>query len=142
MDRGVCRLQFMGSQRVGHNIATKTNNNSCKKLKCTWKLSYSFLNPGVLSLYQSAGLIFWNNLEMIMFLSRHLKCTKRQRQSTRSVVSDSLRPCGLQPTRLLHPWDSPGKSSGVGCHFLLQEIFPTQGSKPGSPALQADALPY
>ena len=37
-----------------------------------------------------------------------------------SVVSDSLRPHGLQPTRLLHPWDFPGKSAGVGCHCLLQ----------------------
>ena len=36
-----------------------------------------------------------------------------------SVVSDSLRPHGLQPTRLLHPWDFPGKSTGVGCHRLL-----------------------
>ena len=44
-----------------------------------------------------------------------------------SVVSDSSRPHGLQPTRLLHPWDFPGKNTGVGCHFLLQEIFPTQG---------------
>ena len=33
--------------------------------------------------------------------------------------------------RLLHPWDFLGKSSGVGCHFLLQGIFPTQGSNPG-----------
>ena len=39
---------------------------------------------------------------------------------SRSVVSESLRPHGLQPTRLLHPWDSPGKSAGVGCHCLLQ----------------------
>ena len=38
-----------------------------------------------------------------------------------SVVSDSLRPHGLQPTRLLHPWDFPGKSTGVVCHCLLQE---------------------
>ena len=36
-----------------------------------------------------------------------------------SVVSDSLRPHGLQPTRLLHPWDFPGKSTGVGCCCLL-----------------------
>ena len=48
-----------------------------------------------------------------------------------SVMSDSLRPHGLQPTRLLCPWDSPGKSTGVGCHILLQGIFPTQGSNPG-----------
>ena len=37
-----------------------------------------------------------------------------------SVVSDSVRPHGLQPTRLLRPWDSPGKNTGEGCHFLLQ----------------------
>ena len=35
---------------------------------------------------------------------------------------------GLQPSRLLCPWTSPGKNTGVGCHFLLQGIFPTQGS--------------
>ena len=37
-----------------------------------------------------------------------------------SVVSDSLRPQRRQPTRLPRPWDSPGKNTGVGCHFLLQ----------------------
>ena len=31
-----------------------------------------------------------------------------------------MRPHALQPTRLLRPWDSPGKNTGVGCHFLLQ----------------------
>ena len=36
-----------------------------------------------------------------------------------SVVSDSSQPDGLQRTRLLHPWDRPGKSTGVGCHRLL-----------------------
>ena len=35
-------------------------------------------------------------------------------------VSDSLQPHGLEPTRLLRPWNFPGKSTGVGCHFLLQ----------------------
>ena len=35
-------------------------------------------------------------------------------------MSDSQQPHGLQPTRLLHPWDVPGKSTGVGCHCLLQ----------------------
>ena len=37
--------------------------------------------------------------------------------------------------------DSPGKNTGVGCHSPLQGIFPTQGTKPQSPALQADSLP-
>ena len=44
------------------------------------------------------------------------------------VVSGSLQPHGLQLTRLLCPWDSPGKTTGEGYHFLLQAIFPTQGS--------------
>ena len=35
-------------------------------------------------------------------------------------MSDSVRPRRWQPTRLLHPWDPPGKNTGVGCHFLLQ----------------------
>ena len=50
---------------------------------------------------------------------------------SRSVVSDSLRPRGLYPTRFVHPWSFLGKSTGVGCHFLLQGIFLTQGSNPG-----------
>ena len=45
-----------------------------------------------------------------------------------SCPTDSLRSCGLQPTRLLCPWSSPGKNTGVGCHFLLPGIFLTQGS--------------
>ena len=39
---------------------------------------------------------------------------------SRSVVSDSVRPHRRQPIRLPCPWDSPGKNTGVGCHFLLQ----------------------
>ena len=44
-----------------------------------------------------------------------------------SVLSD-FAIYGLQPTRLLCPWYSPGKNTGVGCHALLQGIFPTRGS--------------
>ena len=40
-------------------------------------------------------------------------------------------PTLCEPARLLCPWDSPGKSTGVGCHFRLQRIFPTQGSNMG-----------
>ena len=50
-----------------------------------------------------------------------------------SVVSDSLWPHGLQPTRLLCPWNSTGQITGVCSHSLLQGIFPTQGSNPGLP---------
>ena len=44
---------------------------------------------------------------------------KGKSESESEVVSESSRPHGLQPTRLLHPWDFPGKSTGVGCHCLL-----------------------
>ena len=62
----------------------------------------------------------------------------------RSVVSDSLRPRGPQPARLLCPWDFSGKNTGVGSHFLLQGIFPSQGSNPHFLHLmhwQVDSLP-
>ena len=48
-----------------------------------------------------------------------------------SVMSDSLRPRGLQLTRVLCPRGFSRQEYGVGCHALLQGIFPTQGSNPG-----------
>ena len=72
--------------------------------------------------------------------------------SVASVVSDSVRPHGLQPARLLCPWDSPGKNPGVGCHALLQGIYLTQESNPclllllqwqvGSLALVPPGIPF
>ena len=50
-----------------------------------------------------------------------------------SVMSHSLQPHGLQTARLLFPWDSPGKNTGVGFHALLQGSFMTHGSNPGLP---------
>ena len=44
----------------------------------------------------------------------------RRRKWQPTPVSDSVRPHRRQPTRLSRPWDSPGKNTGVGCHFLLQ----------------------
>ena len=53
-------------------------------------------------------------------------------------------PHGLQPARFLCPWNIPGKNAGVGCHGLLQGIFPTQGLNPcllHHLHWQADSLP-
>ena len=47
---------------------------------------------------------------------------------SRSVMSDSLQSYGLWPARLLCSWDSSGKHTGWSCQFLLQGIFPSQGS--------------
>ena len=73
-------------------------------------------------------------------------------------MSDSVRPHGRQPTRLPHPWDSPGKNTGVGCHFLLQcmkaksenEVAqscptlsdPVDCSLPGSPSMEFSRQEY
>ena len=61
----------------------------------------------------------------------------RQLMHVSSVVSDSLQTYGLHPARFLCPWDFPGKNTGVGCHALLQVIFPRRyGTMSlGSPAL-------
>ena len=79
-----------------------------------------------------------NSLEhLISILTQHpCVCAKS--------LSDCLLPHELQPARLLYPWDSPGKNTGVGCHFLLQGIFPTQRSNLSLLHLlhwQVDSLP-
>ena len=57
-----------------------------------------------------------------------------------SVVSDSVWPYGLQPARLLCPWNSTGKNTGVGSHSLFQGIFLTQWLNPG--ILHCRQIPY
>ena len=58
-----------------------------------------------------------------------------------SVIPNSLQPHRLYPTRLLCPWNSPGKNTGVGLPFSFPADLPNQGIKPWSPTLQADSLP-
>ena len=58
-----------------------------------------------------------------------------------SIVFNPLQPHGMEPTRLICPWDFPGKNTGVGCHFLLQGIFPTLGSNPHLLRHQVGSLP-
>ena len=50
-------------------------------------------------------------------------------------------PMDCNPPGSSGPWDSPGKNTGVGCHALLQGIFPTQGSNPSLLNRQANSLP-
>ena len=63
------------------------------------------------------------------FLGREVK---ERETVSRSVMPNPLRPRGLKPVRLLHPWDSPGKNTGVGSHSLFQGFFPTRGQTPVS----------
>ena len=73
----------------------------------------------------------WKRLENLELDSyKYTQLTINKRVSC-SVISDSLRSHGLEPTELLCPWYFPGKNTVVGCHFLLQGIFPIQGSNSG-----------
>ena len=80
------------------------------------------------------------------FLLQCMKLKSENWKSSRSVVSDSSRPYGPQPTGLLYPWDFPGKITGVGCHCLLLfplYISPKYGtSLPASTTEARISLPY
>ena len=107
------RVQSKGSQKVRHDWDTKSGSDPFSALLANLK---QFLKiPLVLSEPS-----LWIGLMKV-----------RSESVSPSVVSDSLRSHGLSPTRLLCPWDSPGKNTGVGSHFLLQGIFLTQGSNSG-----------
>ena len=72
------------------------------------------------------------------FCSKRLRCMRAQLPKSRLTLCGPL-DCS-PPGSSVHG-DSPGKNTGVGCHFLLQGIFLTQGLNPGSPPLQVDSLP-
>ena len=65
--------------------------------------------------------------QMCSWWSGDNNCLEMGKMLSRSVVSDSLRPVDCSLPGSLCPWDFPGKKTRVGCHFLLQGIFPTQG---------------
>ena len=82
-------------------------------IQAHWAIDYCLLLKGLKSTRKRQG-------ENILILN-NCACL---------VTSDSLRPHGLQPSRLLCPWDFRGKNTRVGYHFLLQVIFLIQGSNP------------
>ena len=57
---------------------------------------------------------------LLKFLTLEISSAAAAAAKSLSVVSNSVQRYRRQPTRLHHPWDSPGKNTGVGCHFLLQ----------------------
>ena len=129
-----------------NNILTIVNNsehecsNICSRV-CFQFLLCIFSNMGFLGpltilciIFLGGGLPYcflqWPQL-FLSFEARHYKKLVCECVLSCSVVSDSFRPHGPQPTRLLCPWDSPIKDTGVGCHALFQGIVSTQGLNPG-----------
>ena len=75
-------------------------------------------------------LICWVTKRILLkhFVFRyHFRLIDDSEGESYSIMSDSWWPYRLWPTRLLCPWNSPGKNTGAGSHSLLQGIFPTQG---------------
>ena len=109
---------------------------SVQSFSCVWLFAtpQTAAHQASLSMTNSWSLLKLMSIKSVM-PSNHLLISE-----SRSVASDSLRPHGLSAARLLCPWNSPGKNTGVGRHSLLQGIFLTQGSNLGLPALQADSL--
>ena len=133
-------LQSMGLQRVGHDLATEHTTHKIKISQKRWD-SVSILLLLLLSRFSRVRLCVTPEMAAhqappSLGFSRQehwsgLPFPSPTHESgkwkwSRSVVSNSQQPHGLQPTRLLHPWDFPGNSTGVGCHCLLYLVIKRQ----------------
>ena len=133
------RPQFMGLQRVRHNWVTNTSLHLISPKGLISKIHKELLQLNSYKINKEvknthSNLKANNSFKKweTSFFKEDIQVAKKHRKrcsshescmhacSVASVVSNSLRPHGLHPARLLCPWDSPGKDTGVGCHALLQ----------------------
>ena len=97
-----------------------------KKNSIPWKTVKGTWNSSLLKKTKSFGTMeLWSCLEKWQKIVEHNGEWKKESEVAQSCLT--LWDHGLQPTRLLRPWNFPGKSTRVGCHCFLQGIFPTQG---------------
>ena len=124
----VHRMAKCGGDRACTYIRIHARTPSTDSIRPTFtiQLSYSFLKN-----CPADGVVGSNTRSMLLTSVQVLDFRSRSEVKwSRLVVSDSLWPHRLYPTSLLRPWEFLGKSTGVGCNFLLQRIFLTQGSNP------------
>ena len=91
---------------------------------CIFRSVYEFYFPLKTAMCVT-GFVSPQNLEGNICWFLAFKMTEMSCVCVAQSVFNSLWPHGLSPVRLLWPWNSPGKNTGVGCHFLLPGIFPT-----------------
>ena len=89
----------------------------------------------VLIFYTNHGKPIFNATEGLWLLFLVYDAAAAAAKSRQSCMSDSVRSHRWQPTRLPHPWDSPGKNTGVGFHFLLQCMKVKSESEVAQPCL-------
>ena len=134
------KIEIVSSFFSDHNAMRQDINYKEKKSvrnTNTWRLNNTFLNnqPTFFQLsFNQLSSGYWRNQKGNRKISRNkwqwkhdssklMGCSKSSsKRESEWSCSDFSWPHGLQPTRLLHPWDFPGKSTGVGCHRLLQLI--------------------
>ena len=103
-----------------------------------WKIFQHFLKRLYEEIYMSHHMTQSSDY-MSHHMTQQFYSSGEMRASTLALVTQSQScvtlcdPIDLRPSRLLCPWNSPSKSTGVGSHFLLQGLFLTQGSNPGTP---------
>ena len=128
----VCILMIQNSAKVWKGSGWEVSPHPRPLPAWSSHLSYLHLDSHLESI--TSSFLFWQENTNYVLISPspsspfHIKCTNYTHWSRllASVVSDSVRPCGLWPAGLFCPRDSPGKNTGVGCHTLLPGIFPTQ----------------
>ena len=126
----------MGSQRVGHNLVTwnrevpiscNINTRHRKRKHLTYRLCLLFKHTWILTkldLYKKcSGLRASFTCKALKSQWLYFDNMQKRYAAAKSLqLCPTVRPHRQQPTRLPCPWDSPGKNTGVGCHFLLQFI--------------------
>ena len=128
-------MLVVGSLVAKSCLTLVTRGLSPARLLCPWDSPGK--NTGVGCYFLFLGKMLVGDKTTFKYICRNwpfLPMNFKVKESIRwSVVSNSLQPHGLWPARLLCPWNSPGKNTRVGWHFLLQGIFLTQGWNPGLP---------
>ena len=119
MKRAGVREKGLGSLGVKWHCAVTGTLCWCQEVLSPVPSRSSHCVPPMEDSLEAVNFCDFTNTARALFLCRFQKETCCCCQVT-SVVSDSVRPHRWQPTRLPCPWDSPGKNTGVGCHFLLQ----------------------
>ena len=119
-------LQFTGSQRVGHDLATKQQQQTIEMFSISICSLSSPLSRAKLRLFTTSNKITTKCQSWMTTGNKSSQTSCNSVSESCSVVSDSLQPHGLY-----RPWNSPGQKIGVGSLSLLQEIFLIQGSNPG-----------
>ena len=118
----------------------RTNQKCCSDFNFSPYIQYRSVESEYVALTQ--GFLIWllRSFTNINSIPGKNQVTSRMRAKLLQSCPSLCNPMDLQPSRLFCPWDSPGKNTGVGCHFL-QGIFQTLGSNPGLLHWQADCLP-